>query len=216
MIRVMFADDHMLMRDGLRKLLTSYDGVEICGEAKDGREAIDEALRCKPDVAVIDLVMPVLGGLEVTRQIKKKLPKTKILIFSAHDASTMVRDVLLSGAHGYVLKADADTDLIAAIEAVAHENLFFSPGVSNAVLDPLRQFSTSSTKGLPPDCPLTRREVEIVQQLARGNSNKEVASELNISVRTVETHRRSIFLKLETNSLAGVVRFAIRHNLISA
>lgn len=216
MIRVMLADDHKLMRQGLRNLLADCPEIEICGEASDGREAIDVATLCRPDIAVIDLGMPVLGGLEVTRLIRKKLPKTKVLILSAHDAFSMVRDVLAAGARGYVLKTDADTDLKAAVMAVAHDNLYFSAGVSRAVLDPIHQFSHQRSRKLPADCPLTRREIEVVSLLGQGKSNKEVAATLNISVRTVETHRRSIFQKLETTSLAGVVRYAIRYNLLSA
>jgi DNA-binding NarL/FixJ family response regulator len=212
----MVADDHALMREGVRHLLENSPNVEFCGEARDGREAIDEALRCKPDVAVIDLIMPVLGGLEATRLIRKKLPNTKVLIFSAHDADSMVRDVLTAERAAYILKADAATDLIAAVEAIANENLYFSAGVSGTVLEPLLHHSSPPGEKLPADCPLTHREIEVVRLLAKGSSNKEIASDLRISVRTVETHRRSIFHKLETTSLAGVVRFAIRYNLIAA
>ncbi|SRR5215204_5175146 len=216
MIRVLIADDHELLRQGVRSLLESHPDLEVCAEAKDGQEAIDKALECHPDVAVLDLSMPKMGGLEATRQITKSLPETNVLILSAHDANSMVLEVLSAGAHGYVLKSDNSNQIIAAVEAIAQRNLYFSSGISAPVLD---LFANSNKIHEPdeslPESPLTARETEIVRLLAQGKSNKEIASTLFISVRTVETHRRSIFYKLEINSIAMLVRYAIRHQLIA-
>jgi DNA-binding NarL/FixJ family response regulator len=215
MIRVLFADDHDLMRHGIRSLLKSRSDFEICGEARNGQEAVDKTVSLKPDVAVIDLSMPEMGGLEATRQIRRKSPKTQVLIFSVHDSDSLVQDVLAAGAHGYILKTDASTQLVAAVEAIAQQNLYFSSGVSKFVLQSLVS-SVNPRGGLPVDCPLTPREVEITSLLAQGKSNKEAAGELFISVRTVETHRRAIFRKLEVNSMAELVRYSIRYSIIRA
>jgi len=217
MIRVLLADDHELMRQGVRNLLELYPEVEICGEAKDGQEAVEKALECLPDVAMLDLSMPKMGGLEATRQIREVLPETEVLILTAHDTNMLVREVLNAGARGYVLKSDNSTQIVDAVKAIAQHNLYFSSGISESVLDLLSKNNEIPETDEPlPDSPLTARETEVVRLLALGKSNKEIASTLYISVRTVETHRRTIFNKLDINSIAMLVRYAIRHRLINA
>ena len=214
MISVLLADDHDVIRQGIRALLESHDGFQICDEAKNGEEAVDKAVKHHPNVAVLDISMPKMGGLEATRKIRQQSPETQVLIFSVHDTDSIVRDVLDAGAHGYILKTDAANHLIAAVEAIAKQNLYFSAGVSKFVLDSLVS-STEWRKYEPEyESPLTTRETEIVRLLAQGKSNKEVANGLYISVRTVETHRRTIFQKLKINAVAELVRYAIRHGLI--
>jgi len=214
MITVLLADDHDVMRQGIRSLLESHPKFKVCDEAKNGQEAIDKAIRHRPDVAVLDISMPKMSGLEAARQIRRQLPGTQILIFSVHDMDSLVRDVLDAGAHGYILKTDASTHLIAAVEAISQHNLYFSAGVSKFVIDSLVNSAESEEEDLNFETRLTPRETEVVRLLAQGKSNKEVATNLFISVRTVETHRRTIFYKLEINSIAELVRYAIRHRLI--
>jgi len=212
MIRILLADDHDVMRRGLKELLETQDGWKVVGEASTGRQAVDVAGKTKPDVAVLDLTMPELNGLEATRQIKKILPKTEVLIFTMHENEKLIRDVLSAGALGYVLKSDAARHLVNAIEAVSQHKPFFSAKVSETVLDgylnPGKDSSPSANE------PLTPREREIVQLLAEGKSNKEVADALGISVKTIETHRATIMRKLELKSFAEMVRYAVRNNII--
>ena len=212
MIRILLADDHDVMRRGLKELLETQDGWKVVGEASTGREAVDVANKTKPDVAVLDLTMPELNGLEATRQIKKALPKTEVLIFTMHENEKLIRDVLSAGALGYVLKSDAARHLVNAIEVVAQHKPFFSAKVSEAVLD--GYLNAGKDPGQKADEPLTPREREIVQLLAEGKSNKEVADALGISVKTIETHRATIMRKLELESFAEMVRYAVRNNII--
>jgi DNA-binding NarL/FixJ family response regulator len=216
MIRVLLADDHDLMRQGIRSLLESNTNFKVCGEAKNGQEAVDKAIKYRPDVAVLDVSMPEISGLEAARQIRKKLPDTQVLMFTVYDTNELVREVLDAGAHGYILKTDAPTQLIAAVEAIAQQNLYFSAGISQVVLDSLSNSGEIVENDSNYKSPLTARETEVVRLLAHGKSNKEVATALFISVRTVETHRRTIFQKLEINAIAELVRFAIRQRLIKA
>jgi DNA-binding NarL/FixJ family response regulator len=213
MISVLLADDHDLMRQGVRALLESHANFEICGEAKNGQEAVDKAIVLRPNVAVLDISMPEMSGLDAARQIRNQVPETQILIFTVHDTDSLVRDVLDAGAHGYILKTDAADHLIAAVEAIAQHDLYFSAGISKFVIDSLIK-SPENESGPLPELPLTVRETEIVRLLAHGASNKEVAGSLFISVRTVETHRRTILRKLEITSVAELVRYAIRYRLV--
>jgi DNA-binding NarL/FixJ family response regulator len=214
MISVLLADDHDVIRQGIRTLLESHPGFKVCDEAKNGEEAVDKAIRHHPNVAVLDISMPKMGGLEATRKIRQQSPDTQVLIFTVHDTDAIVREVLDAGAHGYILKTDAVNHLIAAVEAIAKQNLYFSAGISKFVIDSLLS-STDWQKDEPEyDSPLTTRETEIVRLLAQGKSNKEVANGLFISVRTVETHRRTIFQKLKIHAVADLVRYAVRHSLI--
>lgn len=214
MISTLLADDHDLMRQGIRSLLESNPNFEICGEARDGSEAVDKAIELRPDVVVLDVSMPGIDGLEAARQIRRHLPNTKVLIFTVDDTAQMVRDMFDAGAHGYVLKSDASTHLVAAIEAVAQNDLYFSSGISSIVIDSLVNSRDATAETEPRDPCLTARETEIAALLAKGMSNKEIATALFISVRTVETHRRSIHRKLGFQSLAELVRYAVRHRLV--
>ena len=214
MIRILLADDHDLMRQGIRSMLESNPNFEVCAEAKDGIEAAEMALEYRPDVVILDVTMPRMNGLEASRRITKLLPDTQVLIFTIHDNEDMIRETLDAGAHGYVLKSEAPTHLAAAVEAVARRDLYFSSGISNFVIDSLVRSGIASTEEAIQEIPLTAREVEVLRLLAAGHSNKEIATELFISVRTVETHRRTIHKKLKVNSVAELVRYAIRLRLI--
>jgi DNA-binding NarL/FixJ family response regulator len=215
MIRVLLADDHELLRKGVRALLETHENIEVCGEAVDGHDTIQQVIDLKPDVTVLDLSMPGINGLEVTTEIRRRAPETEVLIFSAQDSENMVREVLGAGARGFIFKADASSHLTAAIEAVASHNLYFSAGVSQMFVN---SFVGSKEKAPAADrgSILSSREIEITAMLAEGKSNKKIASELFISVRTVETHRRTIFQKLEISSVAELVKYAIRSGIARA
>src|SRR5215204_453281 len=200
MISILLADDHELMRHGIRRLLESHANFKICDEARNGQEAFDKAVKHRPHVAVLDISMPKMSGLEAARQIRKHVPETQILIFTVFDVDSMVREVLDAGAHGFLLKTDAATHLITAVEAIAGQNLYFSAGVSRFVIDSLVNSAENQIDDSTFDSPLTARETEVVILLAQGKSNEEIASGLFISVRTVETHRRTIFHKLELST----------------
>ena len=215
MIRILLADDHDVVRRGLRGLLEAQPGWEVCGEARNGREAVEMAAQLRPDVAVLDLSMPEFNGLEATRRIRKELPGTEVLVFTMHQTEQLMREALLAGARGYLLKSDAAERLVAAVTTLAGHRPFFSAQVSEVLLDAYVRGSSSSGEGASTDA-LTAREREIVQLLAEGRGNKEVADALAISVKTVETHRAAIMRKLGIGSLAALVRYAIRNQLIEA
>lgn len=208
--RILVADDHEVVRRGLCTMLESHPGWEICGEAANGREAVELALQHHPHVVVMDINMPELNGLEATRQICKALAGVRVVILTAHDSEQLVREMLASGARGYVLKADAGDDLIAAVEAVVAGRLFFTPSLSEYVMRSLVK------EGGPAETPerLSPREREVIQLIAEGKSNKEVATKLDISVKTVETHRKHIMSKLELHSVSDLVRYAIQNRMI--
>lgn len=220
MTRIMLADDHEVVRKGLRVMLETRKGWEVCGEAADGREAVRLAAELQPDIAVIDLSMPELDGLEATRQIKREAPGTEVLVFTMYDTPRMVREVLAAGARGYVLKSDATRHLISAVEALSEHRPFFTSTVSESILEDYLKFvsgegqsAAQSTTGGAPN-PLTRREREIVQLLAGNLTNKEIAAKLSISVKTVETHRGAIMRKLGLNSIVELVYYALRHKIV--
>jgi DNA-binding NarL/FixJ family response regulator len=213
MLRILLADDHEVVRRGLREQLSAHDGWEICGEACDGREAVKLALKLAPDVAVIDLSMPVLNGLEATRQIRRDLPRTEVLIFTMHETEQLIREVLSAGARGYVLKSDISRHLINAVEALSHHKPFFTARVSEALLDAFLKSGAKADEGSVFRM-LTDREREIVQMLAEGKSNKEIATGLSISVKTVETHRATVMRKLDINSIVELVHYAIRNQIV--
>jgi len=210
--RILVADDHQVVRTGLRALLESKPGWQVCAEAANGREAVEKADQLKPDVAVLDIGMPLLNGVEATRQIRKLSPQTEILILTMHESEQLVQEVLGAGAHGYILKDDADRNLIAAIDALRRHKPYLSSKVSEAVSN----VGSPSDDGSPMRSRLTPREREIVQLLAEGKSNKEVAGYLGISVKTAETHRANIMLKLDFHSLADLVRYAVRNKIIQS
>ncbi len=213
LIRILVADDHQVVRTGLRTLLESKTGWEVCGEATQGREAVQKAAELKPDVAVLDIAMPILNGVEATRQIRKLSPDTAVLILSMHDSELLVREVLEAGAKGYILKDDADRNLLAAVEALSRQKTYLSPRVAEA----FAKGGSPADPSVSPDRPrsrLTPREREVVQLLAEGKSNKEVAQYLGISVKTAETHRANIMLKLNFHSVTELVRYAVRNQII--
>jgi DNA-binding NarL/FixJ family response regulator len=194
-------------------MLNAQEGWEVCGEASNGLDAVKMALKVEPDVAVLDLSMPELSGLEATRQIRRELPRTEVLIFTMHEAEQLIREVLTAGARGYVLKSDAGRSLVLAIEALSHHKPFFTARVSQSLLDNYLK-SAVATDETSVFHLLTDRERQIVQMLAEGKSNKEVASLLSISVKTVETHRATVMRKLGINSIVELVRYAIRNQLV--
>jgi len=209
-LRILIADDHAVVRAGLRTLLESRSGWEVCAEAADGREAVEKATKAKPDVAVLDIGMPLLNGVEAARRIRKASAQTEVLILTMHESDELVQQVVETGARGYILKDDADKILLAAVDAVRQHRPYFSTRVSgshepvNSSADPHRASRSR----------LTPREREIVQLLAEGKSNKEVASLLGISVNTAEAHRANIMLKLDLHSVTELVHYAIRNNIV--
>lgn len=216
MIRIVLADDHDLMRRGIRGLLELEPDFEVCGEAANGREAIASATRLKPDVIVLDLGMPELNGLDALKEIHKEVPVTEVLVFSMHDSEGLVREVFAAGAKGYVLKSDAARYLVDAVRSLSQHKPFFTERISEAILSSLVASGADGGKQPVAADPLTVREREILQLLAENKSNKEIACRLAISVRTVETHRRSIMQKLNAKSIVELVRYAIRNGIVDA
>ncbi|HWX81870.1 MAG TPA: response regulator transcription factor [Steroidobacteraceae bacterium] len=213
-IRILIADDHELIRRGLVSALSDRPEWSVVAEAADGRQASDLAARLTPEIAVLDLTMPELNGLDATRLIRASSPKTRILIVTAHESEQLIRDVLDAGAMGYVLKSDAGRVLVQAIEALLDERPFFTSKVARVVLE---GYLRSGEDSVPQAAPgLSPRERHIVQLLAEGNNNKEVARALQLSVKTVETHRSNIMRKMEFGSLADLVRYAIRNKIVDA
>lgn len=213
-IRILIADDHDVVRRGLRSLIESQANWRVTGEAANGREAVQMAKQLKPDVAVLDITMPELSGLEATRQIMKALPRTEIIILSINESEDVVREVLDAGARGYVLKTDTGRDLVAAVGAVIKHQSFFTNRVADMVLGGYLDSKSHPAPGEPPRSTLTMREREILQLLAEGLTNKEVGAKLGISFKTAEAHRVNIMNKLNVHSIVELVRFAMRNNLI--
>lgn len=210
--RILIADDHEVVRRGLRALLETRPGWEVCGEAVTGRQAVEEVRRLAPDIVIMDISMPEMNGLEATRQINRMSPKTQTLILSVHDSEQLAHEALEAGARGYVLKSDAGRELLDAVEALCQHKPFFTARVSEMVLEGyLKGGAEINKEALNP---LTAREREIVQLLAEGKSNKEIADLLEISVKTVETHRSHIMSKLNLHSLSDLVRYAVRNQLV--
>ncbi len=208
MIRVFLADDHTMVRQGFRLILSSQPDIEIVGEAGNGREAVELAEKLHPDVIVMDVAMPELNGIEATRRLAASSPRSRVLALSMHKDSVYVREILRAGARGYLLKDSIDSDLVSAVRAVARGDGYLSPGVSDAVLTDYRRHVTD-----PLDL-LTSREREVLQLIAEGKTNKEIASSLKLSVYTVDAHRGRIMEKLNLHSTGELVRFAVRNGLI--
>jgi DNA-binding NarL/FixJ family response regulator len=212
-LRILIVDDHAVVRRGVRSLLESEAGWEISGEATTGRQAVDMARRLKPDVVVMDLSLPELNGLDATRQILKDSPRSEILVLTMHHSEELARDVLQAGARGYVLKSDADQSLIAAVKSLREHKPFLSSRVTEFVLDDYLRRTDASDEALSHET-VTAREREIIQLLAEGKSNKEAASTLGISVKTIEAHRANIMRKLRLRSVTELVRYAIRNKIV--
>ncbi len=213
--RILLADDHSIVRRGVRALLEGQMEWQVCGEASTGSEAILKAKRLKPDVIVMDISMPEIDGLEATRQIHAEMPKTPVLILTMHESDQLVREMLDAGARGYVLKSDLDQNLFLAIRALRQGNTFFSAKVSAIVLGGFLKDKSNRSKGVPPKPrALTPRQVEVVRLLAEGKTNKEVADALGIATKTVEVHRAQIMRRLALRSFSELVRFAVREKIV--
>lgn len=206
-VRVLLADDHVMVRQGLKALI-EHDGLDVVGEAADGHEAIRKAKELHPDVAVLDLSMPLLNGLDAAREIAQQSPKTKTILLTMHAEDQYVMEALRVGIRGYVLKSQAPSDLMQAIHEVNHGTIYLSPGVSRALVE-----AYLAKTDLPPD-PLTPRERQVLQLVAEGKTTKEVATLLGVSVKTAESHRTRLMEKLDIHETAGVVRYAIRKGLV--
>jgi DNA-binding NarL/FixJ family response regulator len=214
-LRILVADDHDIIRRGLKQLLTAHHGWDVCAEAKTGREALTLAEQIKPDIVVMDISMPDLNGLEAARRIRKTLPRTEILILTLHFSDQLVREMVEAGARAYIMKSDADKDLVSAVEALANHRSFFTSRAADLLLDGFRPNAAPHLRASLRSR-LTSREREIVQLLAEGKSSKEVAVALGISVKTAETHRANIMRKLEVHSVSELVRYAVRNQIIEA
>src|SRR5271169_6800935 len=216
-LRILIADDHDLMRRGIKGMLQSHAGWEICGEAHTGREAVSKAQELKPDIAILDISMPDLNGVDAARRIRKESPSTEILILSVHYSDQLIRDILEAGVRGYIVKSDSDRDLLIAVETLANHKPFFTPRATEVILS---NFNSSGARTAePPESVrdrLTSREREIVQLLAEGKSSKEVAASLSISVKTAETHRANIMRKLQIHTVSELVRYAVRNQIVEA
>jgi len=217
-LRLLVADDHDVVRKGVRTLLEEQPGWEVAAEAADGREAVEKAKLVQPDVTILDLSMPELNGLEAAKEILKTVP-TKVLILTMYDSDPLIRQTLEAGARGYLLKSDAGRDLVSAVDALRRNKTFFTPKVAQMVLEgylgrPSKENDEDNNRknGLR----LTARQKQILQLLAEGKSSKEVAVALNISVKTAETHRANIMRRLDCHSVTELVRYAIRNHIIEA
>ncbi len=217
-LRLLVADDHDVVRKGVRTLLEEQPGWEVVAEASDGREAVEKAKLVQPDITILDLSMPELNGLEAAREILKTVP-TKVLILTMYDSDPLIRQTLEAGARGYLLKSDAGRDLVSAVDALRRNKTFFTPKVAQMVLEGYLGRHTKENEddnGRKNGLRLTARQKQILQLLAEGKSSKEVAVALNISVKTAETHRANIMRRLDCHSVTELVRYAIRNHIIEA
>ncbi len=206
-IKILLADDHTIVRQGLKLILSSQPDLAVVGEAANGKEAVEQAKTLRPDIVLLDVAMPELNGIEATRRMMEDNPRLRILVLSMHKEAVYVREILKAGARGYLLKDVIDTELLNAVRSVARGDGYISPAVSGALLNDYRQNITD-----PADL-LTKREREVLQLIAEGKTNKEVATQLNLSVYTVDSHRAKVMEKLNLHSTGELVRFAIKHGL---
>jgi DNA-binding NarL/FixJ family response regulator len=214
-LRILIADDHEVVRRGLCTLLQTHEGWEICGEAKDGREAVEKARQVKPDVVILDVGMPNLNGLAATRQLLQQNPQQKVIVLTITDSDQVIREALIAGARGFVLKSDAARDLVSAVEALQRDRMFFTPRVNDMVLAGFLDKRRKGTNDEFPKVPtLTPREREVIQLLAEGKTSKEVACLLNLSTKTAETHRSNIMRKLDIHSIRDLVVYAVKNDII--
>jgi DNA-binding NarL/FixJ family response regulator len=209
-LRILVVDDHAVVRRGVRSLLESQEGWEVCGEATTGRDAVEQSRRLRPDVVVMDLSLPELNGLDATKQILKVAPDTEVLVLTMHHSEELARDALQAGARGYVLKSDADENLIAAVDNLRRHKPFLTSTVTEFVLDDYLR----PGDGAQDDFVVTAREREIIQLVAEGQSSKAAAATLGISVKTIEAHRANIMRKLRLRSVSDLVRYAIRNQIV--
>lgn len=213
-LRILVADDHELVRHGIKSILREHKGWKVVGEALDGGQAVSKVQKLRPHVLIMDITMPSLDGLEAARQILRNAPATKILILTMHESSQMVRRILETGALGYVLKSDLAEQLVRAVTEVSHGKLFLTPKVANIVLRGFlhseKDFSANSAQ----EVSTTPRESEVIRLLAEGKSNKEISSTLGITVRTVETYRAKIMIKLGVHSIAELIRYALNSGIV--
>src|SRR6266436_5824863 len=212
---ILVADDHELVRRGIRGLLRAPRGWKVVGEAANGREAIEKANKLRPDIAIVDLTMPDLDGLQATRKIREESPATKVVVLTMHESDQMVRRVLDAGALGYVLKSDLATHLVKAVRGVSTGKLFLTPKVSDIVLKGFLKTGNQPDAAEQSQARPTPREVEIIRLVATGKVNKEIAAQLGITVRTAETHRAKIMNKLGLRSVAELIHYAIRNKIVS-
>ncbi len=214
MIKVLIADDHTIVRQGLRSLLEGAEDVEVVGEAEDGRQAITQAEALQPDIIVMDIAMPGLNGLEATREIRRRFPQIRVLTLTMHRDPQYVFRLLQAGASGYLLKDSAKEALLAAIQAVHRGETFLSPEVSRQVIDAYIQRGEDAVTATVPFDTLTTREREVLQLIAEGYTSRQIAGQLAISVKTVNNHRARIMDKLNIRDIAGLTRFAVQNGLI--
>jgi DNA-binding NarL/FixJ family response regulator len=213
-LRIVIADDHDLIRRGLKTLLEAQPGWKVCAEATKGPEAVVKSEELRPDVVVIDVCMPELNGIEATRQIRKVSPRTEVLVLSVHHSERLIREVLEAGARGFIVKSDSDSDLVRAIQALENHKPFFTSYATEMLLG---RYGSEGTPGLTDEIleeRLTSREREVVQLLAEGRTSKQIATLLNISAKTAETHRANIMRKLQFHSVGEIVRYAVRNQII--
>jgi DNA-binding NarL/FixJ family response regulator len=208
MVRLVIVDDHLILLQGIRKLLEAEPGLQVVGEACDGREGAEIIRRLKPDIAVLDITLPGLNGLDVARAVATDSPDTKIILLTMHRESPYVIEALDTGVHGYVIKTEAGGDLLRAIKEACRDRMYFSPGISQIVVDAYRNRDTLDID------PLTAREREVLQLIAEGQKTKQVAASLGISLKTAESHRTHLMKKLDIHDTAGLVRYAVRRGLI--
>ncbi|HEX2777619.1 MAG TPA: response regulator transcription factor [Candidatus Acidoferrales bacterium] len=220
--RILLADDHAVVRRGVRALLESQPGMVVCAEASDGHEAVELSKKQKPNLAILDLTMATMDGLEASSMIRKECPETQVLILTMHFSDDMARKALLLGSLGYVLKSDSEEELLAAVDEIRHFRTFISRRVALSMAkiyiresgDTFKAPSSPSVSDRPEVVPLTDRQIDVLKLLAHGKSNKEVAHQLGISTRTAEVHRNNMMLKLNCKSFCDLLRFAIRQKLV--
>jgi DNA-binding NarL/FixJ family response regulator len=215
--KILVVDDHSIVRRGIRSLLETQPDMQVCAEAADGATAMEQVIKERPNLVVLDLTMPEKNGLEVTRLIREESPSSEVLILTMHFSEEVAREVLRCGARGYILKSDADSELLAAVRHIKNNKPFFTGKLAASMAESfVRDTRGSGNNGKAEDVALSTREMEVVQLLARGKSNKEAAAMLGVSTRTVESHRNHIMRKMEFESFSDLIRFAIRSNLIQA